>query len=191
MSEGKLRPVRTAQCPYGFGELSRRIVALSVDNDALDSVETVEKALAIPVMTTSYDHPRIADYLMVLSGTDGWKLVVSVREGFYPLNAGSAHFVPGLRPGRLGRVEDADLDINLDVASGSTASTSVQCVPATVLADALKKAGWLNDTLSFPVAPDGGGRSPHFSYGSKGVSWSTIETVCVQNILLSQKPLKR
>jgi hypothetical protein len=190
LSEGKLRPIRTAQCPYGFGELSHRIAALSTDGDAADSIETVEKAFGVPAMTTSYDDPRIADYSMVLSGKDGWRFLVSVREGFYPLNTGPDHFVPGLRPKRLGKVEDADLSIDLDVTGRSPTVGSVQCVPTSMLLSALTRAGWVNNSLSFPPAPDGGGRSPHFQYGNKSVSWSAAEAECVQHIFLSQKPLK-
>lgn len=191
MSEGKLRPVRTAQCAYGLAELSHRLAALSTDRDAVDSVETVEKAFGIPAMTTSFDDPRIAYYLMVLSGKDGWRLVVSVREAFYPLDAGPDHFVPGLRPQRLGKVEDADLDISLDVTGGSRNVGSVQCVHTSMLSGALTKAGWVNNSLSFPPATDGGGRSPHFQYRNKEVSGFSAEAACVQHIFLAQTPLKR
>nr|WP_199039986.1 hypothetical protein [Dyella sp. ASV24] len=163
---------------------------MSSDRDAPDSVETVEKAFGIPAMTTSYDDPRIANYSMILSGKDGWRLMVSVREAFYPLDAGPDHFVPGLHPKRLGKVQDADLDINLDVTGISPTIGSVQCVPTSILSNALTKAGWVNNSLSFPPLTDGGGRSTHFQHGNKAVGWLAAEAYCVQHIFLSQKPQK-
>jgi hypothetical protein len=98
-----LRPNRTAECPYSFNELVARITRLSVNTSLPDTVETVERVFGLPEMTTSFDDPRMASYMMNLSGRDGWKLVLWVREAFYPLDKGPAAFAPGLRPKRLGQ----------------------------------------------------------------------------------------
>jgi hypothetical protein len=190
LSNVELRPTRTAQCPYGFDELLHRITALIADKNAIDSVETIEKVFSIPAMTTSVDDPRMASYMMVLSGKGGWRLLVWVREGFYPLNAGPARFVPGLRPKRLGKVEDAQLSVNLSVLGNSPTPGSVQCVPTPMLYGALTGAGWVNNSWRLPPGPDGSGQSPYFQYGDKVVSWLALERDCLQHIFLSQGPKK-
>ena len=140
-------------------------------------------------MTTSYDDPRIASYMMSLSGKDGWKLQVWVREWFYPLDKGPARFVPGLRPKRLYKVSDAKLIVDLDVGP-STTWGSAQCMPAPLLFDALIHAGWKNIEFKIPPPTDGGRPTPFFQYGNKTVEGADKEPMCVEHIYLRQAPTK-
>jgi hypothetical protein len=183
----ELRPNQTAQCPYGFDELIERLTKLAVNKHSPDSVESVEKALGLPEMTTSYDDPRIASYMMSLSGKDGWKLLVWVREAFYPLNKGPDRFVPGLRPKRLHKVSDARLIVNLDMGP-SPAWGSALCMPAPALFDALTKAGWKDIEFQTPPPSDGARQTPFFKYGNKTVGGADKQPVCVEHLYLGQAP---
>ena len=124
-----IRPIRTVGCPYVFDELVARITRLSVATSLPDTVETVERGLGLPEMTTSQDELRAASYMMTLSGKDGWKLQLQVRESFYPVDGGPVAFEPGLRPKRLCRVEDADLRVDMHVLGPSPGSGIRPCVP--------------------------------------------------------------
>lgn len=186
----ELRPTQTAQCPYGLNELLERITKLSVDPNDVDSVETVEKAFGVPAMTMPYDDPRSADYMTILSGKDGWKLIVEVKEAVPPFNQGPARFVPGPHPKRLGSVADAKLSINLTVIGPPPISLgSVQCVPALPLFNALSKAGWKDVTYEFPPETDNGGPTPEFRHGNKSVGFDTNK--CIGGIFLHQDAVKR
>jgi hypothetical protein len=181
----ELRPTRTAQCPYDFDELAARITKLSIDRHALDSVETVEKALSIPQMTTSADDTRFSSYSMSLSGQDGWKLLVWVREAFYPTNKGPARFVPGLRPKRLFSVRDAKLIVSLHLTAKVPGDDSLQCLPMIDMIKLIKSSGW-EDVTRLGYATDGAQPSPAFKYADKSVILTGGK--CVENIDLVEIP---
>jgi hypothetical protein len=185
-----VRPTRSAQCPYDFDALVQRITKLSIDKHAVDSVETVEKAFSIPAMTTTSDDTRISNYMMSLSGPDGWKLLVWVREAFYPTNEGADRFVPGLRPKRLFSVRDANLIVSLYLTGRPLTSGSPQCMAATDFINSLKSEGW-KDVTSFGHATDGARLTPTFEFGDKSVNLFQQPGECAENITLGQGPLKR
>jgi hypothetical protein len=180
-----MRPNRTAECPYGFDELVQRITRLSLTS-LPDSVETVERAFGLPEMTTSDDDPRGASYMMILSGKGGWKLLVWVRESFYPLDKGPPAFVPGLRPKRLHNVEDADLRVDLDVLGSSPGSAPGQCVPVSPFLDAIVASGWQDIEMQYAPTTDGGPSFPIFGHESKRVTITGTWGYCAQNITLMQ-----
>lgn len=182
-----LRPEPTARCPYGLDELAKRLTALLVDKQSPDSVETVEKALAIPEMTTAFDDPRDAEYDMDVTGKGGWKLRIFVVEAFYPTNKGPARFVPGLRPKRLYKVTDASLRVQLTL---DDLPKTVQCTPdATMLRNILAKAGWKEIWIR-PLVTDGGRPDPSttFRYENKSIVLPTACKNGEQGIFLEQKP---
>jgi len=185
----QLRPTRTATCAYDFSELVARITKLSFDKHDPDSVETAERAFAMPEMTTSYDDPRRASYSMILSGKDGWKLSVWVRESFYPLDKGRAGFVPGLRPKRLFKIKDADLRIDLAVV-GSLSAPFVPCIPVSPFFDASLREGWQDIEMKVSPPTDGGLRTPLFQEGSKRVSIDGQRGQCAQHIALMQPAVR-
>ncbi|GLQ49342.1 hypothetical protein ACFFJT_20490 [Dyella flava] len=182
-----VRPTRSALCPYDFDELVERITELSTDKRAIDSVETVQRAFGIPEMTTTSDDTRISNYLMSLSGTDGWKLLVWVREAFYPTNKGPDRFVPGLRPKRLFSVRKATLTIDLDFTGRLQAQVSPQCMAVTDLIKSLKGKGWKDVTL-LGYATDGALLTPAFEFGDKSVDLSQQPGECAENITLRETP---
>lgn len=137
---GPVRPTQTARCPYEFGELIERITKLSIDKDAVDSVETAERVFGIPDMTTSQDNPHVSSYQTWLSGKGGWRFQLWVTEGFYPSNTGPVRFVPGPHPKRLYGVRDAKLRIILNIV-GWTPTPGQTCMPISHLFNALTKAG--------------------------------------------------
>lgn len=184
-----LRPQRTAVCPYDFDEMVDRLTKLSIDKHSPDTVENVEEAFGMPQMTTSYDDPRIADYTTILSGQGGWKLLVWVREAFFPLNKGPDEFVPGLRPKRLSSVDNAKLIVNLNVL-GPNGADSANCVQVSLLFDALVKAGWKDIEMEGPGPTDGGRRTPYFQHGRKTVGLGAVRGQCAANIYLGQAPRK-
>lgn len=181
-----LRPNRTAECPYSFDELVARITRLSINTSLPDSVETVERVFGLPEMTTSDDDPRMASYMMNLSGRDGWKLLLWVREAFYPLDKGPAAFAPGLRPKRLHNVEDADLRVDMDVLGSSPGVGTGQCVSVSRFLDAMLAAGWQDIEMQYPPPTDGGVTTPILGHGSKRVSILGNRGSCAQNIILMQ-----
>lgn len=184
----QLRPNQTALCSYGFDELARRLTKLAISTRPPDSVETVEDALSMPKMTTSYDNPRISSYMMSLSGKDGWRLLVWVREAFFPLDKKPDRFVPGLRPKRLGKVSDANLIVTLSLGPPG-AWGSPLCMRATTLFDALTEAGWKDIEYKIPPPTDGGLPTPLFQFRNKTVSGASKLPECVQQILLEQAPM--
>jgi len=185
----EIRPTRTAICAYDFNELVARITKLSFDKHDPDSVETAEKAFAMPPMTTSYDDPHRANYSMLLSGKGGWKLSVWVRESFYPPGKGRPGFVTGLRPKRLFKMKDADLRIDLAVV-GSHSAPFVPCIPVSPFFDASVKAGWQDIETKVPPPTDGGVRTPVFQQGSKRVSIDGRREQCAQHIALMQPAVR-
>ena len=95
-------------CDYKIDEVRRLISRLfRPSKNSKLRVEDIEGLFDLPEMTTAYDDPREAEYMMKVFGPDGWKLTVQVREGFFPTNHGLPKFVPGLRPRRLARFKDA------------------------------------------------------------------------------------
>jgi hypothetical protein len=181
-----LRPTRTAQCRYGFEELVRRMTRLSLDKEVPYSVEAVEKTFAIPEMTTTYDDPRLADYSMTLSGEGGWTLYVEVREAFYPLDKGAPGFVPGLRPKRLRRIEDASLRIDLTIHASPGTSGAARCIPVSSLLEALSDEGWEDVSSRYPAPTDGGVSYPTLGYGEKVISLQAQRGACARNFVLMQ-----
>jgi hypothetical protein len=185
-----LRPNRTVECPYGFDEIVGRITRLSINTSLLDSVETVERAFGLPEMTTSADDPRIASYMMVLSGKGEWRLLVWVRESFYPLDKGPPGFVPGLRPKRLHNVEDADLRVDMDFLESSPGSGNRKCMPVSPFLDAILAAGWKDIESQYGPPTDGAPSTAIFGDGSKRVSILGNRGDCAQNITLMQGPAR-
>jgi len=181
-----LRPNRTAMCSYGFEQLVTRILRLSINTSLPDSVENVERAFDIPEMTTSYDSPRIASYSMILSGEDGWRLLLDVREGFYPTNKGPPAFEPGLRPKRLYSVEKAELWVEMTQLGPSPGSAPVQCMAVTPFITSIQSAGWKEADKQSLLPTDGGPISPAFDYGNKRVVINGSEGSCAQAIFLMQ-----
>jgi hypothetical protein len=180
-----IRPIRTVECPYVFDELVARITRLSVATSLPDSVETVERAFGLPEMTTSQNELRAASYMMTLSGKDGWKLQLSVRESFYPVDGGPVAFEPGLRPRRLRRVEDADLRVDMQVLGSSPGSGTRRCVPVSPFLDAMVAGGWQKRYVRWT---DGGGWTPLLSHGNKTVDIFGDRGSCTDIIGLTQGP---
>jgi hypothetical protein len=181
-----LRPNRTAACPYGFDELVTRITRLSIDTSVPDSLETVERAFDIPEMTTSYDDTRIASYMMILSGKDGWKLLLWVREAFYPADKGPPRFKPGLRPKRLYNVENAELRVDMTMLGSSPGLGTTQCLPVSPFLEAILAAGWQDIGMQYLPPTDGGQSTPIFGHGSKRVNILGNRGSCAQGIVLMQ-----
>jgi hypothetical protein len=181
-----LRPHRTAICSYDFDQLVARILLLSINTSQPDSVENVERAFDLPQMTTSYDSPRIASYSMILSGRDGWRLRLDVREGFYPTDKGPTAFEPGLRPKRLYSVEKAKLWVGMIMLEASPGPAPVQCLPVTPLITAIRGAGWQEVDNQSLLPPDGGPISSAFDYGNKRVAIKRSEGPCAEAIFLMQ-----
>jgi hypothetical protein len=180
-----IRPIRTVGCPYVFDELVARITRLSVATSLPDTVETVERGLGLPEMTTSQDELRAASYMMTLSGKDGWKLQLQVRESFYPVDGGPVAFEPGLRPKRLCRVEDADLRVDMHVLGPSPGSGIRPCVPLSPFLDAMVAAGWQKRYVRWT---DGGGMTPLLIHGNKTVNIFGDRGSCTDIISLTQGP---
>jgi hypothetical protein len=183
-----LRPIQTAQCPYGFDDFVTRLMALITDKQSTDSVETTKAAFGLPDMTTAYDDPRIAAYTLDVSGKDGWKVRIGVDEGFYPLNKGPARFVPGIHPRCLYKVTDATLRIDLRIfAFQREPWISNECPSVNDLESALEKAGW--EMVRPLPASDAYDTSVYFQYKNKAVSLSTeCSKLVPEAIQLSQKP---
>lgn len=183
-----LRPTRTAQCPYDFPEVVRRITRLSSDRHANDTVENIERAFGIPKMTTSYDDARIADYSTILSGKDGWRLIVWVREAFYPLNKGPARFRPGLRPTRLYGPTEATLIVDLNVVTPNAPQDGSTCLPVATIKSAMLNSGWRDATFEGPGPTDGGTRSTVLAFKNKHVVIGIGQETCTRYISLTQSP---
>jgi hypothetical protein len=201
-----LRPTRTAQCPYGFDELFKRITKLIVHKNAVDSAETVEKTFGIPTMTTSIDDPHEAMYATVLSGIGGWKVQVAVTESAPPSFLGPGHhapspaiFRPGPRPKRLVSIADERVMIRFDLAVHTPRSWGdPRCVqstpfnalpPSSPIFDALMKEGWEDISAEMAaMTTDGGASGKVFKSGNKTVSIDTPE--CGWPIVLMQNPVK-
>jgi hypothetical protein len=126
---------------------------------------------------------------MILSGKDGWKLLVWVRESFYPTDKGPARFIPGLRPKRLFKVQDADLRVDLDILGGGS-TPPVRCFPVSPFFDASLKAGWQDIEMKVPPPTDGGFQTPLFQEGSKRVSIDGRREQCAQHIVLMQSTVR-
>ena len=64
-------------CDYGLDEVRRRIGRLFIPSkNSKLRVEEIERLFDLPEMTTAYDDPREAEYIMKVSGLGGWKLTV-------------------------------------------------------------------------------------------------------------------
>lgn len=153
----KLRPNRTAICDYDVDEVRSRIETIFHGKNSSLSVEHIEKLFAIPRMTTSYDDAHTANYLMIVSGASGWKLNISVAEGFP--DQGPAKFVPGLRPKRLDRFENSRAIVHLVLTT--VAGTGRACPSEPFVAD-VRAAGW-EDVTWRVTATDFGQAPPTFS----------------------------
>jgi hypothetical protein len=127
------RAQRAAECSYDFNQLVARITELAVGKEPY-TVETVEKILGLPKLTTDFDDQTKAVYSMDLSGKNGWRGTLNVQENF-PDPTQQPRFVPGLRPKRLYKIEAAELIVQFDFHNS-------QCVPLRPLRDFLGKSGW-------------------------------------------------
>jgi hypothetical protein len=186
-----LRPIQTAQCPYGFDEFVSRLTALTTDKQSTDSVETVRVAFGLPDMTTAFDDPRIAAYTLDVSGKNGWKVRIGVDEGFYPLNKGPVRFVPGIHPQRLYKATDAILMISLRISPFQREPwLAIECPSVNDLESALERAGW--EKIRPLPALDGYDTSINFQYKNKAVSINTeCSRLVPEAVQLSQKPTSR
>jgi len=182
------RPLRTANCPYGLDEFIERVTNLSIDKNAVDSVETAEKVFGVPTMTTFQDDPRVSNYRTMMIGQNGWMSMLSVSEGFYPSNKGPVRFVPGMHPKRLYDVRDAKLRISLQMSGPSLYHQT--CIPVTPFFDALTKAGWKEMPQSPKASVSDMLMHPKFQYGDKGISVQGVRGSCTQDIELTQEPKK-
>ena len=156
-----VRPTPTALCDYGLDEVRRRIGRLFIPSKSSKlRVEEIERLFDLPEMTTAYDDPREAEFMMKVSGLGGWKLTVHVREGFFPTNHGPPRFVPGPRPGRLDRFENAVSLVSFDLSSPRQDSEKPICPIDPFVAAALS-SGWI-DITNTVIVTDGGIPSPTF-----------------------------
>jgi hypothetical protein len=179
-----IRPELDVRCPYSAHEFVDRIIQLSADKDAVDSVETAQKAFGLPRMSTSQNDPRVASYQMRVSGEGGWMAFLWVMEGFYPSNQGPARFVPGAHPKRLADVRAAKLSISFDMP----ALPNNVCIPVSTLFDALTKAGWQEVPRSGPQMPGDPQMHPQFQYQDKRVGVYGRRGDCTQEIHLIEVP---
>jgi hypothetical protein len=180
-------PTPTAVCPYGYDELIRRMIHLVTDPQAVYSVETMEKTFGTPKMWTTYDDPRRSAYLIVLTGAGGWRLEVSVDEGFYPSNKGPADFVPGRYPKRLHSIHAASLDANFNLGGMDTSTGKERCFSVPVLIQALRDAGWHpDDSIHGSDGPD----PVVFRISDKMVVMDDVRP-CVNNLSLREEPTQR
>jgi hypothetical protein len=179
-----VRPERSVHCSYSAHEFVDRIIQLSADKDAVDSVETAQKAFGLPRMSTAQNDPRVASYQMQVSGDGGWMAFIWVMEGFYPSNKGPARFVPGAYPKRLADVRAAKLSISFDMP----ALPNNACVPVSALFDALTKAGWQEVPWNGPHTPADPQTHPQFQYQDKRVGVYGQRGDCTQEIHLIEVP---
>jgi hypothetical protein len=160
---------------------------LSADTSVVDSVETIERVLSIPEMTASSDDTQGSSYIMSLSGSDGWRLVVWVREEF--IGTRPDRFVPGPRPKRLYGVREAMLSVTLNLFGRRAAEGSPQCWPVMDLIKSLKTAGWRDVSLQNP-ATDGLMPAQAFKFNDKSLVTLQQPGECVQSVLLKEDPSK-
>jgi hypothetical protein len=181
-----IRPTQTAVCSYGADELDARIKQLVTDQRAPYTVETIEKIFGTPEMTAVADEPREANYLMRLSGKDGWQMLVGVSEGFYPLDKGPAKFVPGPHPKRLDKFSNAWLNIQLGFVVLGEPPKPGLCMEVSPLLDEAIGSGW-KYIINRPPPPDGGPQYPALSNGDKGLTITGERGECAQYIDLGQR----
>jgi hypothetical protein len=179
-----IRPGQAVHCPYSAQEFVDRIIQLSADKDAVDSVETAQKMFGLPRMSTEQDDPRVASYQMQVTGNGGWMAFLWVMEGSYPSNKGPARFLPGAYPKRLGDVRAAKLSISFNMP----ALPHNACVPVSTLFDALTKAGWQEVPWNGPHTPADPQTHPQFQYQDKRVGVWGQRGDCTQEIHLIEVP---
>lgn len=164
-----LRPTPIATCDYSLDEVRRRISRLFMNREkAILRVDNLERLLDLPEMTTAYDDPREAEYLMKVFGSEGWQLTIQVREGFFPTNQGEPKFVPGLRPRRLDKFENAVSLVIFDLRLPTMSIEAGSC-PVEPFRLAALSSGW-KDITNTVVVTDGGIPPPTF----KGPNATTV-----------------
>jgi hypothetical protein len=198
-----LRPTATAVCAYDLAALFRRLTPLFTAPATVWSVEYVERLFGMPPMRTAYDDARIADYGVILTGAGGWELRVAVREAHYPLDARPPRFVPGPRPRRLARLDDATVMIDLflsqprGIVPGASGCLSV----AAALAGAAR-TGWQDRSMEMMIVDGPAPRYPYFGRGRRSfqltfpmagfdVTQSEMEATCAANMTFNQEPRGR
>jgi hypothetical protein len=188
------RPQRTADCPYTFDEFLRRFTALTLDKDHLYTVETLERSIGVPQMTTIMDEARQSHYSVDIRGRGGWKAVLVANEVFLPVTD-LKRFTPGPRPQRLYPASEAHLDLwAADIEPPPAASS--ECLMRQAFLDTLRAAGWTEPTegtFTSGFLPEGRTKrnDEWLAYGPKRVRIvSYDEDPCVDTLILIQDPPK-
>jgi hypothetical protein len=154
----KIHPQPTAVCDYDLSELETRIRSLFDGGASQLSVESVEKVFSIPPMTILSTTQKEASYTTIMSGSPRWTLIVWVREGFFPTDAGLPAFIPGPRPQRLARFDQTTAMLDLYLYR-SDRSLGLECSDQHFTVDA-RTANW--EDVTQRLVPNHGIPSPTF-----------------------------
>jgi hypothetical protein len=199
----RFRLTPTAVCAYDLAGLYRRLMPLFTAPPTAWSVDYVERLFGMPPMRSSYDDTRIADYAAILRGAGGWELRIWVRDAYYPLDARPPRFVPGPRPRRLARRDDATvmIDLFLSEPRGTVPGAGGCLSVAAALAGAFR-AGWRDRSNEIVILDGPAPRYPAFGRGRRsfqltfpmaGLSstQAELEATCAADMSFTQEPRGR
>lgn len=202
-SSSNLRPHSTAICDYDLQEMYGRLESVISAPNAQLSAESVTSVFGLPPMTTGYDDARQASYTTVITGKDGWKMRLWVRESAYPLvDTLPPAFVPGVRPTRLVDIDKLDVRYDITITLPDGANEPGRCMTAADAAVLALASGRKDDTVRSSVeVTDFGPATPTF-VGANGQRFSVslsrqastmpteaeMKADCVTRVLFMQPP---
>ena len=154
-------------CRYSSEDAYRRIGKLLDPETQSLKVEDVSILFGAPLLRTSDEGTRFQHYLTVLGGADGWRLVLSIFEGYYPTNQGQAKFVPGRHPKRLDGFENSARRVQIFFEEASPLKRdAAHCPRPPPFVSIAAAKGWAESKEL--IIPTDGGRAPPSLDGPRG-----------------------
>jgi hypothetical protein len=184
----RLRPTPKYRCSYDINVLADRISKFFTPSPKILELEKVSDLFSIHGLVSDYDSERVATYSAVLEGEGGWRMQLSVSEGFYPSDKGPPKFIPGPQPKRLDKFENSKRDVSLRISNESMSNIQEKCRNIGIYLNLIKANGWKN--VKFLYAPDGGRSMSSMTW--KGIMSFSMTPArgkyCEEDIFFSERP---
>ena len=153
-----------AICTYDQTELYSRLKSLIAQASAPLDADRAIRTFGLPQLTTRYASTRQTNYMVSVSGTGGWSMLLWIRESAFPVRESEPPvFKTGPVPERIVAAEALDYRYNIRITPPAADHSADKCLTIGAAAQLALNTGWKDDTIRALLGvTDGGPGSPHF-----------------------------